>query len=331
MGFLKWIRSFLPFREKKEFQEYENRLFKRASEIHDEGGREFLEKAPIDEKMKLMSEEAKKYYELDYNPESLKQLDQEFCQLENEYDDAEIINPSTEQELDEMMAERPDDFEYSSKLGVLQNQSIAYLGETLRREFEGEWVEKDFSDALERARKTGMKGGHAGISIPLGEEFYFVNVPNLVNKRLKGDKELYEIYKSVSEDVAKRREKPKALKNSFGEKELRKNADNISEGLKLSYDSKGIKKLDKVLMTVNYETDVDDVDKFILEVGCFLSVVLEKELDIETENIRGELIVVVPETELKMRLMEIAEKCVRNKQEQLYETYAVLEGKIDHE
>lgn len=329
MAFIDWIKSFLPNR-KNAFESYIERVDFRVSEKLGKDSREFFE-ASIEERMSLLAEEAEQAYGLDYSRESLKELDMVFEKLEEEYKDAEIIRPSSKEEVNEIRNERPHDFEYSQKLGVLQNQTMAYLGEVVKNEFGGEWMEKDFSDAFERAGRLDKQGGLAGLSVPTNQDKYeFVNIPDLASQRVKGEITLYEAFESVEDVVGDDMGKSKDITRdvSFDISDMRGRARDISEGLKLDNSSEGLEKLDKVLTVIDYESDVDDIDEFILEVGSFLGVVLEENLEVEVKNLNGEFIIYVPETDLKMRLMEAADNCVKKNEKSLYETYKFFENQV---
>ena len=332
MGLFNRIKSLFS-RRKTGFEGYMERVDQKASEKLGKDAKEFMEEASLEEKMSLLAEETKQDYGLDYSPESLKELDRKFDELEEEHPDAETINPSSKEELDKIMKERPEDFEYSRKLGILQNQALSYLGEVIKEEFGGEWMEKDFSDAFKRAGKMNVQGGLAGLSVPVDEEsFHFVNIPNLVSKRVRGEITLYEAYQSIDDTVSGKdtlRNRKIYDKDTFDITDMREKADDIAEGLKLDYSSGGLEKLDKVLTVIDYESDVDDIDAFVLEVGCFLGVVLEENLNVDVKTLNEEFVVHVLGTDLKMRLMEAADNCVKKQEKSLFETYKFFEEQTE--
>lgn len=324
MGLIRFLSSIFSRRDNF-YENYWQRIDKMVSEKVDNDTEIFFEKASIDEKMGLIADEAQKTHGLDSSPQSLKYLDKKFEMLEERYPKSNMVQSNDTEDLDQLRNNRPKDVEYSHKLGVLQNQAMAVFGEIVRIEFGGEWEEKDFSLGVGLSGKSNMNGGLAGVSVAVSEEKYrFVNIPNIVSQKMNGETTLFESFKSIEEDVKSEeslRNEKEVIENNFNKEDMIKRSQNIADGLELEYGPGGLKKLDKILQIIDYKSEIDDVDEFILEVGSFLGVVLEENLDLQIKVINDKFVIHLPKTDINMSLMEAAENCVKKQEKTLDETY----------
>lgn len=340
MGLFKKLYSFFSVstKESGSFDEYYRDLKEESSKKLEEDVDKFLEEASLEEKMQVLAEEARESYNLDYSPESLKQLNKVLEDFKREYSDAKLINPQSREELNRIMNERPRDFEYTKNMGMFETHARAYLGEVIIREFGGEWTKEDLSDALKRQgiNTSGEEAKIVGISVPVNEEaFNLINVSKLAAKAINGDIKLYDAYKSA-EDLVEENDSDRNRKifdeDDFDIIDLRQEAKEFSEKQKVELSPEGLKQIDEIVDNLDEETIEKESlrEEFIPSVGYFLGVVVEEYLDLDIDKKQDQFVLPVPRSEYDMILNVVAEEVINNKAS-TYQIFQKMEKELNNQ
>lgn len=151
--------------------------------------------APRISDIKKSAEKFRKDYELDYSPESLRELDVLIQEWEEDrFEDAEIVDTSSSEDIEKT----GDDIEFTSFVHGFSS----YFGETLRRNLNGEWVHRSLEE-IRKAKNIGNQDTErvvATVSIPTEEGEKLPSIIDITKSCINGNDSFYDNYNLISDN-----------------------------------------------------------------------------------------------------------------------------------
>ncbi len=139
--------------------------------------------------VKSSAEKVREDYDLDYSPESLKELDEAIEDWDDgRFSSAEIVDMSY-----------PENVEKDGEDVLFTNfvhGFSSYFGETLRRNLDGKWTYKEIHEVRE-----GLSSEHdrTVTTVSVSEEGRPVEILNITERCIRGEDSFYENYRLISD------------------------------------------------------------------------------------------------------------------------------------